>query len=214
MPAGGSGVAKNRHGTEEAILEAVTRIVEERGFGALGVNSVAEKAGVAKMLIYRYFGSYQGLLEEWALRHSYWADGVRDLERHFEGAPETREFYAGLLKSLLESQVRTLRENTVKREVLRWFLAEKNEVAAKVMERIEERGVEVSRMFRSRVDTEEDVEAMVSVIISGLNYLALIADRADVFNSVPLDTEAGWTRIGAAVGRMVDMVLIGDKNEN
>jgi AcrR family transcriptional regulator len=208
-------MAKNRQATEEAILAAVTRIVEADGFGALGVNAVAEKAGIAKMLIYRYFGSYQGLLEEWALRHSYWVEGVRDLEKVFGSAPgasgkAVRGFYAEILKSLLGRQTRTLREDKVKREVLRWFIAEKNAVAAKAMERIEERGIEVSRLFRTRIDTEEDVEAMVAVIISGLNYLALIADRTDVFNGVPLDSEEGWKRIEAAVGRMVDMILTGE----
>ena len=206
---------KNRRGTEEAILEAVTRIIEAEGFGALGVNAVAEKAGTAKMLIYRYFGSYRGLLKEWALRHSYWVQGVRNLEDVFGEAPGApgpadQKFYAEVLRSLLSRQMRTLRENKVKREVLRWFIAEKNDVAAEAMERIEERGLEVSRLFRSRIETEEDVETMVAVIVSGLNYLALIADRTDVFNGVPLDTDEGWKRIETAVGRMIDKILLGD----
>ena len=74
-------MGKNRPETEENILEAVTRLVEEHGFGALGVNAVAERAGVSKVLIYRYFGGYRGLLEEWASRRNFWIRSARDAER-------------------------------------------------------------------------------------------------------------------------------------
>ena len=44
---------KNRENTERRILAAVDRIVAEKGFEGIGVNAVAQEAGVAKMLIYR-----------------------------------------------------------------------------------------------------------------------------------------------------------------
>ena len=53
---------KNREKTEEKILEAVGSIVESEGFEKLGINTIALKANVSKMLIYRYFGGLKGLL--------------------------------------------------------------------------------------------------------------------------------------------------------
>ena len=47
------GYMKNRENTERRILAAVDRIVAEKGFEGIGVNAVAQEAGVAKMLIYR-----------------------------------------------------------------------------------------------------------------------------------------------------------------
>ena len=45
---------KNRQATELALIKAVDDIIEESGFEGLGINAVAAKAGVAKMLIYRF----------------------------------------------------------------------------------------------------------------------------------------------------------------
>ena len=52
---------KSREQTESKILEAVASIVESDGFEKLGINTIALKANVSKMLIYRYFDA-EGLL--------------------------------------------------------------------------------------------------------------------------------------------------------
>jgi AcrR family transcriptional regulator len=53
---------RDREQTKNLLVEAAVAILEESGFSALGINSVAEKAGVNKVLIYRYFGGLPGLL--------------------------------------------------------------------------------------------------------------------------------------------------------
>ncbi|WP_442590526.1 TetR/AcrR family transcriptional regulator [Pedobacter sp. AW31-3R] len=53
---------KNRVETEQKIIKAVEYIAYVHGFMALGINKVAKQAGVSKVLIYRYFGSFQLLL--------------------------------------------------------------------------------------------------------------------------------------------------------
>ena len=53
---------RNRKATEQRLLSAIQELIEESGFEKLGINAVASKAGVSKMLIYRYFGSLDGLV--------------------------------------------------------------------------------------------------------------------------------------------------------
>ncbi|HRW79035.1 MAG TPA: helix-turn-helix domain-containing protein, partial [Candidatus Sabulitectum sp.] len=48
--------------TREAIMDALERILTREGFTGVGVNALAREAGVDKVLIYRYFGSLEGLL--------------------------------------------------------------------------------------------------------------------------------------------------------
>jgi AcrR family transcriptional regulator len=52
----------NREETTERILEAGLDLLAEEGFAALGVNTLARKAGADKQLIYRYFGGLDGVL--------------------------------------------------------------------------------------------------------------------------------------------------------
>ena len=63
---------RNRGETEKRILEAVGRIVESDGFEKVGINAVANEAGVSKMLIYRYFSSIDGLLAAYIKQNDYW----------------------------------------------------------------------------------------------------------------------------------------------
>jgi len=54
---------RSRSHTEQRFQDAVLELVAESGFAAIGVNLVAERAGADKVLIYRYFGGLDGLLE-------------------------------------------------------------------------------------------------------------------------------------------------------
>ena len=65
---------KNREKTEEKILEAVGSIVESEGFEKLGINTIALKANISKMLIYRYFGGLEGLIVKFVMQKDYWAN--------------------------------------------------------------------------------------------------------------------------------------------
>lgn len=65
---------KDRELTEKRILEAVGNIIENDGFEKTGVNAIAQRAGVSKMLIYRYFGGVDELIAQYLLRKDYWAN--------------------------------------------------------------------------------------------------------------------------------------------
>jgi len=54
---------RSRPRTEEKFQHAVLKLVAEDGCGSLGINSVAKLAGADKVLIYRYFGDFNGLLQ-------------------------------------------------------------------------------------------------------------------------------------------------------
>jgi AcrR family transcriptional regulator len=65
--------------TFNAILDAAARVLEERGFGALTTNAVADEAGVTVRAIYRYFPNKHGLVAELAQRMSdHWAAALAD----------------------------------------------------------------------------------------------------------------------------------------
>ena len=62
---------RNKEQTKQCLLDAVDSLVEESGYEALGINAVAAKAGVSKMLIYRYFGSLEGLIAAYIQQYDY-----------------------------------------------------------------------------------------------------------------------------------------------
>lgn len=65
---------RNRQLTEKRILEAALSLLGEAGFETWGVNEVARRAGVDKVLIYRYYASLEGLLEAVVRATEFWPD--------------------------------------------------------------------------------------------------------------------------------------------
>jgi AcrR family transcriptional regulator len=53
---------RSRSATEQRFQDAVLNLIADSGCAKLGVNAVAELAGSDKVLIYRYFGNFEGLL--------------------------------------------------------------------------------------------------------------------------------------------------------
>lgn len=102
---------RSRRDTEARFQEAVLELVAASGCGALGINQVADQTGADKVLIYRYFGGLDGLLESVATSRT-WAPPWPKLEA---GAVA-----AQLLRELRSDAVRALRGDSVARQLLRW----------------------------------------------------------------------------------------------
>jgi AcrR family transcriptional regulator len=68
---------RNRQQTEARIREAGLELLQGEGFEGWGINAIARAAGVDKVLIYRYFGSLEGLLEQLVEETEFWPDPDR-----------------------------------------------------------------------------------------------------------------------------------------
>lgn len=65
---------RNRQLTEKRILDAALQLLGKDGFENWGVNEIARKAGVDKVLIYRYYDSLAGLLSSVIQSTAFWPD--------------------------------------------------------------------------------------------------------------------------------------------
>ena len=63
---------RNKEQTKHSLVNAVGTVLSESGFSGLGVNAVAKAAGVDKVLIYRYFGSFDALCLAFAQSSDFW----------------------------------------------------------------------------------------------------------------------------------------------
>ncbi|MBL7006595.1 MAG: TetR/AcrR family transcriptional regulator [Spirochaetia bacterium] len=208
---------KNRKATENLLLDTVGKIVEGNGFSAIGVNAVAEQAGVSKILIYRYFGGLQGLIGAWVLKNNYWVEDTKDWEEDLALVPSEVSAIRNAMKEMFRAQWSSLKAEPLRRELLRWFIAEENPVSRKALEQIETRGREISLSFLERIETTEDIDAVNALLIGGSYYLSLIADRVDVFNGIPLSDPRGQERLYAAMDSILDRIpytIKEEKDEN
>jgi len=65
---------RDRAATKQRLIDAVGSVLERDGVLALGINSIAKRANVDKVLIYRYFSNLNGLFDAYAAKTRLWPD--------------------------------------------------------------------------------------------------------------------------------------------
>ena len=189
---------KDRETTEQKILDAVGSMIEADGFEALGINAVAQKAGVSKMLIYRYFGGLDQLIAKYILQHDYWVN--TELPLHdISGV-------GACLKQMFHEQITTLRSDMVLKRLHRWELTADNEVVRLLRDRRETNGCElvrvVSRLTKSPV---AEVAAVATLLSAAISYLTLIEEQNKVYNGIDLCSDEGWKQLAAGIDQIIDL---------
>lgn len=199
---------RDREQTAQQLIDAVGAIVRDEGIDAVGVNAVARRAGVDKVLIYRYFGDLDGLLGAWIAQQDYFSrlrETIGDA-----AAAKGRDAVLDVARRVLLGQLRATAGNRELLEIFRWELGTRNAVTDAIAREREKQGSAVTRVFERAVDDPSvDVRAIVTILSAGINYLALRAQTADVYNGIPLTGRRGWKRIEDAIVLLLD--IVGDR---
>lgn len=201
---------RDREETRGKILEAVGKVLSEEGFKGIGINNVSRRAGVDKVLIYRYFGDLPGLLREFASNGDYWPP----MKTLMENAGNAGKGYfppdaSDLAVALLKGYIRELRSSTSAQELLLGELVSRNELSEVSADRRERQGADlIEALVRTAPDAEKvDVAAMGALLSAGLTFLMLRARTSDAYLGIDISSEGGWTRIENAMEELVRGVL-------
>lgn len=189
---------KSREQTESKILEAVASIVESDGFEKLGINTIALKANVSKMLIYRYFGGLEELVAQFIMQKDYWANtDTLILNPHSVGDS---------IKSMFRNQIEQLRNDVTLRRLCRWELSCHNASIDRLRDKREENGCNLIKVV-SRLTgcSNSEVASLASILSASISYLTLIEDQCPTYNGIALQTDKGWEQIVQGVDMIVDL---------
>lgn len=188
---------RDRERTKGKILKAVGEVIEQYGTDKVGVNLIARTAGVNKVLIYRYFESVDGLMEQYVKSGEYTSTaGDGYLENIDPAAPEDR---SKALTDLMLTFLHDLRERKATRDLLRWEIGSgksmlsdaKNNIANKLIEKIGD------------LPNFEDTKALIAFVTAGIYYLVIAEGHRPQMVDVNLETEEGWDRIKHVIERVI-----------
>lgn len=184
--------------TKQKILQALAAVLARQGFSRVGVNAVAREAGVDKVLIYRYFGGLPGLVEEFA-KGDWWP-------RLEQPAGAARMADVGELSlAILKNHLRSLREKPLTQEIMRWELAERNELTDALARAREEEGLDLLALepLKNPPRPDMDIPAVAAILHAGLTYLVLRAKTADAYLGLDLSPHGDWDRVEKALTDLV-----------
>jgi AcrR family transcriptional regulator len=114
---------RSRAKTEEKFLNATLELIAQDGCGALGINAIANHAGADKVLIYRYFGNMNGLLERVAHCRQ-WLPSVDELTQAL--TIETNRPATGTMHQLARHLTQHIHSDRTTTQLLRWRKAVHN----------------------------------------------------------------------------------------
>lgn len=193
-------ITKNRQATELLLIKSVSDIIEESGFEGLGINAIAAKAGVAKMLIYRYFNSLDGLIAAYIQQNDYWINFDRQL-------PD-KEHIADFIKQIFKNQIQQLRENYTLKRLYRWELTTDNKIVRELREKREEKGIWlVEAVSKLTQHPQKETAALATIITAAISYLALLEENCPAYNGLKIQDESGWEQLEEGINLLVDLWL-------
>ena len=193
-------VIKNRQTTEMNLIKAVDELIEENGFEGLGINAVAAKAGVSKMLIYRYFNSLDGLTAAYIQQHDYWIN--------FDEQLPYEEHIGEFIKEIFKRQIAMLRQSYTLRRLYRWELTSNNTFIKELREKREAKGVWlVDAVSKLSKHPQKETAAMASILTAAISYLSLLEENCPVFNGINIQTEDGWKELEEGINILIDIWL-------
>ncbi|MCK8491742.1 TetR/AcrR family transcriptional regulator [Spirosoma sp. RP8] len=188
-------MVRNRVLTSQRIIDTLEQILAEGGTEAVSINLIAERAGVSKALIYRYFGGVDGLLEYFVR--------MGRMFPHYTPAwlEQIQPAHPGDLANLWSSQsLQLFRHIRVSRSARELFKAgvKDNDPLADVISKAQDG--ELTHLVDQLAFIKGcDYHAISAIILGALSYLTIQAQNDRTVIGIDLRSEEGWQRIEKAV---------------
>lgn len=190
-------IEKDRVATEKRILTAVGELITENGFEKTGVNAVAARAGISKMLIYRYFGSMNGLFAAYIKQNDFWINFIPEIP--------SSEHLKDFIKQIFRKQISLLREDKIMKRLYRWELSESNSFTEELKRKREEKGIFlINVVSRLSGNPKKEIAAIATILSAAIGYLGLLEDFCPTYNEIELNKDEGWQQIIDSIDLLID----------
>lgn len=168
---------KNKEQTMQRLVDAVGAIIKKNGYKGLGLNAIAKEADVSKILIHRYFGGVDQLVEAYVLKNDYWIAKAGEVAVEAEGKTDN-ETLRDLVISLLKGHFEYFDTHEEMRSIILWEITEKTMLLNSVCLVREEVGSllleKVEPLFAG---SKKNIKGITAILVSGIYYMILHAKK-------------------------------------
>jgi AcrR family transcriptional regulator len=197
---------KNKETTKLRLISAVGTLLAREGFNALGINAVAEEAGVDKVLIYRYFGGMDELLSAFGQSSDFWPSVGEVIG---EDSATLMTLTLGERWAMgLSRYAASLRRRPVTKEILAWELIEQNDLIQILRKAREEWFDALMTRFPDDPDaTDADLIGTVLLVVGAIHYFVVLGRLQDNFSGIEIDADIGWEYLDLIISTMFERTL-------
>lgn len=163
---------KSRINTEHRILDAVEALLLSKGFPEVGINAISRQAGCDKVLIYRYFGGLDGLLERFATERDLWWSIDEIIQENMDEISQYS--LSQFLELLLRRHIRALQQRPLTQEIMAWEMSENNPLTMALNKIRTEQGMILVKKVRLHFSQPNiDIGGILGIFGAAINYLLI-----------------------------------------
>ncbi|RZJ23716.1 MAG: TetR/AcrR family transcriptional regulator [Acinetobacter sp.] len=196
---------KNKEETMQRLVDAVGTIIKKKGYKGLGLNAIAKEADVSKILIHRYFGGVNELVEAYVLKNDYWIAKAGEVEVEAKGKTDNEKL-RDLVTSLLKGHFEYFNTNEEMRSIILWEITEKTMLLNSVCLVREEIGallIEKTEPFFA--DSNKSLKAVTAIIVSGIYYMILHSKKnGSTICGIDVNSKSGQQEILDTIEQIVN----------
>jgi AcrR family transcriptional regulator len=163
---------KSRINTESRILSAVKTLLLEQGFPEVGINAIARTAGCDKVLIYRYFGGIDGLLQRFADEQDLWWDVNEIITENMDEISQMS--LPQFLDILLKRHIKAVQSRPLTQEIMAWEMSASNPLTQTLNKIRSEQGMLLVKKVRLHFNQPNiDVGGILGIFGAAINHLII-----------------------------------------
>ncbi|GAA4403888.1 TetR/AcrR family transcriptional regulator [Nibrella viscosa] len=187
---------RDRAQTEQKLIDAVGQIIHNEGIDEVGINRIANRAGVNKILIYRYFGGLNGLMDAY-VQQAKPVINTPMLDVNALKSASLEEIYQTACEYII-SEFRQLRQNTEAREFLRKNLFDPDSFHNPLGAEREKQANEMIEGLSRLIGTPH-AQGFAAIVASAMMLLTFLSQSTKVMMGLDLSTDEAWTKIEDAL---------------
>lgn len=185
---------------EDAIHKAAVSQIKKKGFSLALVTDIVKRAKIEPVVFYNRYKNLDEFYDTFVKDYDYWlSDLVRDSIENID----SEEAYSNVIEKILNN----LLSDDIMTELLRWEVAEGNNITERTARLRTMHAVDIFRNFEEKhADIGIDVTAVSALLVAGIYYMLLHKDRSSMIG-IDINQAAGKRRIVNAIREISRLIF-------
>ncbi|MDR1525063.1 MAG: TetR/AcrR family transcriptional regulator [Tannerella sp.] len=189
---------RTKRDIEESLNKALIQLVKESGFQNLTVMDIVRKANIEPVVFYNRYNDLNEFIDEFVKKYDYW---FSDIVKECGDIRDDRKLYVAIMENLF----RSLKENRLMQQLLKWELSSDNDITRRTVGLREFHTIPPVNKYKEMfAGSPVAIDAVSALIIGGIYYLVLHAGMS-TFADIDINTEDGSKKISDAIAYLGDV---------
>lgn len=189
---------RTKKNVEKDVLDAVTSVIEDVGFGKVTLKEIAQRAKIEASVFYRRYNNLEELFEQYTKKYDYWFGSIAikmPLDLNDEES----------FKWIIQNLAKELYDNKIMQRILMWELCDENPITRRTAVQRETLNNSLIKLLEQRFGGSGlDINALAAICISGVYYL-IMHQHISKFCDVDFSTKTGKKRLENALDQLISL---------